>query len=74
MAKLALNFLSSKRINRKLVKRILIFSNLIFEVSEQRIEDVFSWAGKVKQCGIPKKGHAIVEYFSKADALRLNLC
>ena len=47
-----------------------IFSNLTYELSERKLEEVFIMAGEIRDLRIPKKGHAIIEYHKTTDALR----
>ena len=46
------------------------FSNLTYELSERKLEEVFIMAGEIRDLRIPKKGHAIIEYHKTTDALR----
>ena len=54
----------------KVLTLTCIFSNLTYELSERKLEEVFIMAGEIRDLRIPKKGHAIIEYHKTTDALR----
>lgn len=44
--------------------------NLVYDVNERKLNDVFGMFGEVRNLMVPKKGHAIVEYRQSSEALR----
>ena len=44
--------------------------NLVYDVNERKLSDVFAMFGEVRDLVVPKKGHAIIEYRQSSDALR----
>ena len=55
------------------MNRLLIvphFSNLVYDVDERQLGEVFGMFGQVRDVKIPKKGHAIIEYRESSEALR----
>ena len=39
-----------------------ILSNLLFEINEARLRDVFSLAGNIQRIEMQKSGHAVISY------------
>ena len=59
--------------NETTLNRLLIvphFSNLVYDVDERQLGEVFGMFGQVRDVKIPKKGHAIIEYRESSEALR----
>jgi len=52
------------------VSNKLFAYNLVYDVNERKLSDVFSMFGEVRDLVVPKKGHAIIEYRQSSDALR----